>query len=132
MGKVFNPPPNWPAPPTGWAPPPGWTPDPAWGPPPAGWELWSRANPAAFTRTLIIGGAVYGVVLVALSMTGNLSAYVGGYVLTIILLPAIVVAFIARSSSKRWSWPRYVVIVLGAELLTFAVNAVQALSRSRA
>jgi hypothetical protein len=40
MGKVLNPPPNWPPPPAGWFPPSGWRPDPSWGPVPQGWELY--------------------------------------------------------------------------------------------
>lgn len=40
MGKIFNPPPNWPEPPAGWTPPPGWQPDPSWGPVPEGHQLW--------------------------------------------------------------------------------------------
>lgn len=44
-GRVFNPPPGWPAPPPGWVPPAGWSPDPSWPALPEEWDLWISADP---------------------------------------------------------------------------------------
>ncbi|NLT55704.1 MAG: hypothetical protein GXX79_14345, partial [Actinomycetales bacterium] len=48
MGRVFNPPPQWPPPPTGWSPPPDWRPDPSWEPVPDDWEYWIEPNQKPF------------------------------------------------------------------------------------
>jgi len=93
MGKVFNPPPNWPRPPEGWRPPRDWTPDPSWGPAPDGWQFYvdeaSRPQPpwaapkvepdrprGRFFRSLLFWGVlvVVGVTVAALATGGRFGA----------------------------------------------------------
>ena len=122
--QIFNPPPGWPVPPAGWQPPPGWQPDPAWGPAPEGWSLFVRPNPHPFAWAFGIAGALYAVLLLAVGLSGHLSAEGAGAMLGgIVLLPGLVVGLIARRSGSRWaSWRYLLLIVLIALVLSVLRN----------
>ena len=119
VGKVFNPPPNWPAAPQGWQPPPGWQPDPGWGPPPDGWVLHTRVNPHPFLRSFAAGGAVYAVVLLLLALfTSGITSYAAGDLLaTLVLMPGIATGLVLRSRRAYWPWWKVLLCLLAFALL---------------
>lgn len=119
VGKVFNPPPNWPAAPQDWQPPPGWQPDPAWGPPPEGWELHVRANPHPFLRSFGLGTAVWLVVVLLLTLlTRGISSYAaGGLLASLVLLPGVATGLVLRSRRTYWPWWKVLLCVLAFGVL---------------
>lgn len=133
VGKVFNPPPNWPPPPTGWQPPPAWEPDPSWGPAPEGWELFRRANPHPWLRSFGIATVVYGVVVAAALLGPGISDYqAGGLLASIVIFPGLATALLLRSRPAYWPWWKVLLCVLAWIVVFGLLRALGSLSDSAA
>lgn len=125
--KVFNPPPGWPSPPPGWQPSSGWQPDPSWDPAPDGWELWVRANRHPFRWSFGVAAGLYALVLLGLVLAyGPDSEGAGRLLFNVLLLPGLVVGFLARGSDSRWRWWRYLLTVVGFGLLFLLLSGLGA------